>query len=194
MSENNKNISISQFVKEYKQITNEGQKKAYVKKHIIRNYCPILEKINVLQAMNDKSIVDNEYGKYIDMTVSKLNSVMAVLILYTDIRTDKNEQGVPKTWECYDLLQSTGLISKILEFIGDDIDELMRVQKEVLDTWHMKNTTTKAYVYDLLNKISDRVGVAAGAGMKELSEILDDENKIKKFYSISEKFFKKITK
>ena len=64
----------------------------------------------------------------------------------------------------------------------------------MIDTWYMKNTSAKAYITDLINKSVDRFGVVAGAGMKELSEALDDENKMKKFYSIFENFLKVMKK
>lgn len=191
MTENNTIISVSDFVKGYKEITNEGQKKQYVKQHIKRTYCPLLQKLNMLKVMNDKSVVDNEKGKYIDMTVSKLNTVAAILILYTDIRPDKDGNENPKTWETYDLLKSTKIIDRILEFIGEDIDELMLVQKEVMDTWHMQNASTHSFMRDLFNKASDNFGVVAGTGMKELANILDDDNKLHKAMTTIEKFIKK---
>lgn len=195
MSENKGSILVSQFVKEYSEITNEGQRKQYLKKHITRTYCPLFEKMNMLKIMNDKAVVDNEdTEKYINMTVSKLNTMIAVLILYTDIKVEKDEENKPKTWECYDLLQSTGLFSKILEFIGKDIEELMLVQKEVMDTWHMKNSSTRAFITSLVNKSVDRFGVVAGAGMQELSNILDDEQKMNKAYSLFDNFLNKIRK
>lgn len=195
MSENKGSILVSQFVKEYSEITNEGQRKQYLKKHITRTYCPLFEKMNMLKIMNDKAVVDNEdTEKYINMTVSKLNTMIAVLILYTDIKVEKDEENKPKTWECYDLLQSTGVFSKILEFIGKDIEELMLVQKEVMDTWHMKNSSTRAFITSLVNKSVDRFGVVAGAGMQELSNILDDEQKMNKAYSLFDNFLNKIRK
>lgn len=195
MSENKGSILVSQFVKEYSEITNEGQRKQYLKKHITRTYCPLFEKMNMLKIMNDKAVVDNEdTEKYINMTVSKLNTMIAVLILYTDIKVEKDEENKPKTWECYDLLQSTGLFSKILEFIGKDIEELMLVQKEVMDTWHMKNSSTRAFITSLVNKSVDRFGVVTGAGMQELSNILDDEQKMNKAYSLFDNFLNKIRK
>ena len=191
MTENKTTISISDFVKEYKEITNEGQRKHYIKQHIKRTYCPLLQKLNILKLMNDKSVIDNETGKYIDMTVSKLNTISAILILYTDIRPDKDENDNPKTWETYDLLKSTKLIDRILEFIGDDINELMLVQKEVMDTWHMQNVSTYAFMRDLLIKASNNFGVVAGTGMQELSSILDNDDKLHKAMTTIEKFIKK---
>lgn len=178
MSENRiETISISQFVKEYKEITNEGQKKAYIKKHVIRTYCPLLDKMNMLKVMNEKSVVNNENGKYIDMTVSKLNTVISILVLYTDVRPDKDKNEKNLSWQTYDLLKSTKLLERILETIGDDINELMLVQKDVMDTWYTKNASTEAVIRDIVDKAIEKFGVVAGIGMQELSAVLDDKEK-----------------
>lgn len=194
MSENKETILVTQFVKEYSEIANEGQRKQYLKKHITRTYCPLLEKMNMLKVMNEKSVVNNENGKYIDMTVSKLNTVISILILYTDIRIDKYENEKPQSWLCYDLLKSTKLLNKIIEFIGEDIEELMLVQKEIMDTWYTQNTSVEAFVRDMINKAVDRFGMVSGIGMEELSKILDDEVKLHKAMSTLEKTLKKLKK
>lgn len=179
MSENRiETISVSQFVKEYKEIPNEGQKKAYIKKHVIRTYCPLLDKINMLKVMNDKSVVNDENGKYIDMTVSKLNTVISILVLYTDVRPDKDENEKNLSWQTYDLLKSTKILERILEIIGEDINELMLVQKDVMDTWYTKNASTEAVIRDIVDKAIEKFGVVAGVGIQELSSVLDDDKKL----------------
>ena len=190
MTENKKTILVSDFVKEYSEITNAGQKKLYVKKHIIRKYCPLLEKLNILKIMNEKSVVNNDSGKYIDMTLSKLNTVMAILILYTDIRPD-NSDGNQEAWKVYDLLKQTKLFNEILEYIGDDIEELMLVQKEVMDTWHIQNTSVQAFIRDIFDKAVEKFGTVAGVGMQDLSKILDDDVKLHKVMSHIENFINK---
>lgn len=192
MSENRiETISVSQFVKEYKEIPNEGQKKAYIKKHVIRTYCPLLDKMNMLKVMNDKSVVNDENGKYIDMTVSKLNTVISILVLYTDVRPDKDENEKNLSWQTYDLLKSTKLLERILEIIGDDINELMLVQKDVMDTWYTKNASTEAVIRDIVDKAIEKLGVVAGVGMQELSAILDDDKKLNNILFNIGKFLKK---
>ena len=82
MSEKEERITVSQFKERYNKLPNEQLKDKYVKDHIKTTYSPILNKINVLKLMNEKSVVDDPAGKYIDMTVSKLNTVISILILY----------------------------------------------------------------------------------------------------------------
>ena len=191
MSEKKERIAVSVFAERYHKLANDQLKDKYVKEHITTTYSPILNKINVLTLMNDKSVVDAPTGKYIDLTVSKLNLIMAILVLYTNIEPDKAEDGSAKTWEAYDILMSTGLQGKILNAIGSDIEELMNVQSQVMDTWYSKNTSTQAYVSNLIDLASHKFGVYAGVGMEKLAEVLEDENKMNKIISIIDKKIKK---
>lgn len=192
MSEVKERISVSTFVERYSKLTNQQLKDKYVKEHIKTTYSPILMKKIILETMNDKSVVDGSV-KYIDLVISKLNLVMAILVLYTDIEPDKDEEGKPLTWESYDKLKSTGLIGMILEFVGEEeINELMSVQKSVMDTWTMKNTSPESYIANLVEIVSNRFGVVAGAGMEKLATVLDDEVKMKKIATAFDKVMKKI--
>lgn len=195
MSETKKKILVSDFVKEYKQLANEDLKNKYVKKHVITTYAPLLSKMTILSLMNEKSVVDDDIP-YIDMVVSKLNLNMAILVLYTDIEPDKkeNEDGtvISLTWDAYDELKSFGLLDKIIEYVGTDIGELLSVQKEILDTWYMKNKSVESYVSEFVETASRKFSVIAGASMDKLADVLGDEKKMKKIITAFDKVLKKI--
>ena len=144
--------------------------------------------------MNSKSVVETPV-KHIDMTVSKLNFVMAILVLYTDIEPDKqtNEDGTttPLTWDAYDALKFSGLYGKILNAIGEDLNELMAVQDQILESWHMANTSTEAYISNLMEVASRKFGVYIGVGLEKIAEALDDETKMQRVTKLLEKAFKK---
>ena len=89
-------------------------------------------------------------------------------------------------------MKVNGLIECISEFIGEDINELMSIQKFVMDTWMMKNTSTEAYISNLSKIISSKLGVVAGAGMDKLADVLDDETKMKKVANVFDKVLNKI--
>ena len=192
MNEVKERITVSQFTERYSKLANDQLKDKYIKEHIKVTYAPILSKINILKLMNEKSVVDDSAGKYIDMSVSKLNLIMAILVLYTDIEPDKSEDGKSLTWETYDILKSTGLYEKILNTIGRDIEELMSVQSNIMETWYNKNCSTQAYVSNLVETASHKIGVIAGAGMQKLADVLDDEVKFKRLIGGLEKVAKKI--
>ena len=46
--ENNKTL-VSKFVEDFKKLSNDANKQAMVKKHVVTHYAPILHKMNVLQ-------------------------------------------------------------------------------------------------------------------------------------------------
>ena len=192
MSGNQERITVSVFAERYSKITNDQLKDKYVKEHVTRTYSPILNKINVLTLMNEKSVINDSSKKYIDMAVSKLNLIMAILVLYTNIEPDKSEDGTALTCDAYDILRSTGLYEKILNVIGKDIEELMSVQSYVIETWYNKNASPQAYIGNLVEAISQKFGAAAGVGMEKLSDVLDDETKLKRFMNALEKVVKKI--
>lgn len=192
MSETKQRITVSDFAKRYKALTNDQLKDKYIKEHVKTTYAPILNKINILKLMNEKSVVDDASGKYIDMAVSKLNLVMAILVLYTDIEPDKSEDGKVLSWESYDILKSTGLYGKILNTIGEDLEELMSIQSNVMDTWYNKNCSTQAYITNLVEYASHKIGLVAGVGAEKLAEVLGDEIKMKRVASTLDKVLKKI--
>ena len=191
MSENKERITVSAFVDGYNKLTREELKKKYVNKHVTTTYVPILNKMNVLSLMNEKSVV-NEDIKYINLTVSKLNLIMAVLVLYTDVEPDKDQEGKPMTWDAYDKLKATGILEEILACIGDDVDELLSVQKDVMDTWHMKNNSPEAYVANLVGVASQRFGITTAVVMEKLAEVIEDDKKIEKVMTAFDKMLKKI--
>ena len=192
MSEIKERITVSTFVERYSKLNNDQLKDKYVKEHVKITYAPILKKKLILEAMNDKSVVEGSTGKYIDLITSKLNLTMAVLVLYTDIEPDKNEDGQPLVCESYDSLQSLGLIGKILNAIGSDVEELMNIQSQVMDTWYAQHTSTEAYIANLVEKASHKLGVYAGAGMDKIADVLSDEKKVNKIINAVDKLVKKI--
>jgi len=195
-TETNKTL-VSKFVEDFKKVTNENNKLTMVKKHVIRHYAPILHKRNVLDIMMDSCVKHGKSGRYVDMFVSKLNFVGAILILYTDLEVDKttNADGkeVANIWEAYDLLKESGAWSMILNEIGDDLNELLTVQEQILDTWHNENASVAAYVSDLVEKVSMIFSTALGKELGSIAEVFNElpaEEK-KNFFATLKNNFKK---
>lgn len=195
MVEVKEKISISKFIESYNKFTNDQLKRAYVREHIKTTYAPILSKKLILETMLQKSVVETPV-KHIDMTVSKLNFVMAILILYTNIEPDKreNEDGTttPLTWEAYDTLKSSGLYGEIMGAIGEDLTELVSVQEQVLESWQIANTSIEAYLNSLVEAATIRLSVAGEIFLNRVVELLNDEIQMKKVESTLGALIKKI--
>lgn len=191
MSETKK-ILVTDFVKKYNEVKSADLKTKQVQGIMKRTYCPILEKKKILDLMLDKSVVEDDI-KHIDMFVNKLNFYSAIISIYTNIAPEKDENGIVKSYEMYDLLIENNIMSTILEIIGErELGELTSVNGLLLDTWHMKNTSSEAYVNNLVETASQKLGTYAGFGMDKLADVLSDEKKMNKIMATLEKVAKKI--
>ena len=191
MSETKK-ILVTDFVNNYNSRTSDKLKSDYITSIMKRNYCPILEKKMILNLMLEKSVTEDEIPT-IDMFVNKLNFYAAIISLYTYIIPDKDENGIVKSYEMYDLLVENDLINQILGRIGErELGELTSINGLLLDNWCAKNTSTEAYVNNLINTASRRFGISIDLLLDKLAEILDDEKKMKKVISVLDKVTKKI--
>ena len=190
--EKTKKILITDFIEQYNKLSDEKLKDRKIKGIIKRTYCPILEKKLILDLMLKKSI--NEEGiKHIDLFVNRINFVAVIISLYTTLLPEKNEDGTPKTYEMYDLLVENDILNKILEIIGEkEITELTSINGVVMDNWYASNTSTEAYVSNLLETASRKFGVYIGAGLEKMADALGDEVKMQRATNLLDKVFKTI--
>ena len=190
MSETKK-IFVTEFVKQYKELTDDKLKDRKIKSVIRRTYCPILEKKIILDLMLSKSI-NEEGSKYIDLFVNRINFVAAIISLYTNLLPEKDDDGIARTYEMYDLLVENGILNRILENIGErEISELTSINDVVMDNWYASNTSTEAYVSNLLETASRKFGVYIGAGLEKMADALGDEVKMQRATNFFDKVFKK---
>ena len=190
MSETKK-ILVTEFVKQYKELTDDKLKDRKVKSIIRRTYCPILEKKIILDLMLSKSI--NEDGsKHIDLFVNRINFIAAIISLYTTLLPEKDENGISKTYEMYDLLVENDILNKIFENIGEkEIGELTSINGVVMDNWYATNTSTEAYVSNLLETVSRKFGAYIGVGLEKMADALGDEVKMQRATNFLDKVFRK---
>jgi hypothetical protein len=187
-----KKVLVTDFVKKYNDVKSVDLKAKQIQGIIKRTYCPILEKKITLDLMLKKSVVEDDIP-HIDIFVNKLNFYAAIISLYTYIVPEKDENDVPKSYEMYDLLINNNIMFAILEEIGErELSELNSVNGLLLDTWHMKHSSTEAYVTNLIETASQKFGAYAGFGMDKLADVLSDEKKMNKIMIALEKVAKKI--
>lgn len=168
----NKKTTVTEFIKKYTSLSGEQAKLGVVKGIMKRTYCPLLEKRLLLDLMAEKSKGEGKVA-YIDLVLNKLNVTMAIIALYTNLEVEKDEKGNSKSAEAYDMLRKTGAIDAIYKEIGDhELGELMMVNENVLSTWHTKNTSTQAFISDLVEKVSMIFSTAMGKEIGSLADVL----------------------
>ena len=152
-----------------------------------------MKKKYLLQVVLDKSVVEQDNGiKYIDMFVSKLNFFGIILIMYTNISIEKDENGIPMVAEAYDMLKQIGVIDELYHLIGEDeIEELLSVQKTIMDTFYNQNGSTEAFIANVVDKAAQKLGISAGFAIEKLDELASDEKKINRIMGIVKPFINK---
>ena len=193
MSKTDNSITMREFMKQYNKFTSVAAKENFVKSCMKATYAPIMKKKALLQIALDKSIVEQDNGiKYIDMFVSKLNLFGIILAMYTNIKIDKDSEGAVLIADAYDFLQENGIIEQIYKMIGEkEINELLSVQKTLMDTFYNQNGSTEAFITNVVDKATRKIGISAGYAIEKLDALVGDENKINKIMGIVKPFINK---
>lgn len=190
-------MDIKEFVELYNKVKVETAKEKLINEHIVRTYVPVGEKAAALKGLLEGSVRVNENGiKYIDLVANKINYVYGILLLYTDLEPIKSDDVTVKFLETYDVLQESGLINIICSHIGErELGELTFINDQVLDTWYTQNTSTKAYVSDLVSLISRNITEITTL-LKEIpiDEITDkiDKEKVEEIVDSIKKDYKEV--
>jgi hypothetical protein len=173
-------IDVKEFVRRYDMLKTDEQKNQFVESVIWRKYCPILEKKVILQSMLEKTIIKTDKNvSYIDVFLQKVNFVTTVLLLYTKINIEKNENSESNAFEDYDMLFERNIMNIICGIIGErELNELMSVQGSIIENYESENKTLDAYISKYVNYFATTVGVFANEGAKELVSLLNDKDKI----------------
>lgn len=160
---------IRDFTKKYNELTHENNKANLIKTIIKRTYCPVLEKMTILQLMLDKSVIKpDKGGSYIDMFVNKINFIAAIISLYTNLEVEKDDDGNVLIFEAYDQLVSNNLLIPICEEIGrDEMEELTNINQMLMDTYYNQNNVINLF-YDITQKAASWFGVAANIGLEKI--------------------------
>ena len=156
MSEKTK-MTVKEFVDKYNETKSQNERLDLVKSIIRRNYSPVLEKKMALQIMLKKTVVVSPTNEmFLDMFLSKINFIMAILVLYTDLDIVKKEDDKKTNFDDYDLLQQNGLIEIICSCIGEEeINELTMVQDALFETFYNEHCSTSACISKQVFKLSE---------------------------------------
>lgn len=176
-------ITVKDFVEGYLNLEKKEQQFEYVKGHVIRKYAPVLEKRVVLQTLLNKSIAVSEFGvEYLDLFISRINMVWAILILYTDIDTAKKGKDETNAFEDYDLLIENDLIEIISNIIGErELKELLSLNNLIIDAYEKQNTDLNAFVTKQVNRLGNIIGGLSEKALNRLADLVDDTDKMKVF-------------
>lgn len=179
---------VSEFVQGFNNLKKPELQKDFCQKHLTKTYASIVQKNALLKRFVDGCVITSDSGiQYVDMVANKMNFTWAIICLYTDLQLDTvldevkdkdgnvvlDNEGKPVTKPrhdtigLYDQFQQYGIIDVFCELVGErEINELILVNKEALDTWHEEHSSARAFISDLTEK-AVRTFVEMAAVMRE---------------------------
>lgn len=189
MSRDKKNISVKEFIDNYKKLTSDTLKDNYIKSIIYRTYVPVLEKKLFLQVMFDNSLIGEEPNRYVDAFLNQINTTIAILQLYTDLDMRKNEgDKSSKTFEIYDMLASNDLLNLIFnEIPSSELKSILAINEQISETFYNQNNSTEAFLTKLVDRFSNTFGAITNGSIVALLEVLNDEEKMNSIISKAKK-------
>ena len=190
-----KKITVKEFVDKYNSLEKEEQED-YFNTIIYRKYAPVLEKKVVLQTLLNKSIIKNEYDvDYLDLFLSRINTAIAILLLYTNLDIKKNDQSEENAFDDYDLLKENGLFDKICECIGEaEMTELGTVNGLIIDTYLTQKHDPKYFISSNIARVSKIITPAVKSGLEQIANVLKDNENIDKVSNRIINIFDKLKK
>lgn len=190
-----KKITVKEFVDKYNSLETEEQED-YFNTIIYRKYAPVLEKKVVLQTLLNKSIIKNEYDvDYLDLFLSRINTTIAILLLYTNLDIKKNDQSEENAFDDYDLLKENGLFDKICECIGEaEMTELGTVNGLIIDTYLTQKHDPKYFISSNIARVSKIITHAVKSGLEQVANVLKDNEKLDKVSNRIINIFDKLKK
>ena len=182
---------VNEFIDGFNNLKKPDLQKDFCKQHLTKTYASIVQKNALLKSFIDACVKTNANGiLYLDMVANKINFTYAVICLYTDLQLDTTEDGRHDIITAYDKMQEFGVIDIFCELIGErEINELLMVNKECLDTWHEEHSSARSFVSELTDK-AVRTFVEMAALMKETVTTEDQEKfgeTLKSFIGVSNK-------
>ena len=170
-------MTILEFVEKYKNMNSEKIKSDMLKHHVTRTYCPILQKRYVLNTMLNSSVVKKDNGfKYIDMMLSRINYTLVLVVLYTDLEMDRDEDGTARNFDAYDALVENNLVAKICEVVGEDeISELATINSTVIANFENSEGSLNQIISEAIYNASQKFGVITATALEYLDEMSKDK-------------------
>lgn len=191
-----KKITVKEFVDRYNALLETGGQEDYFESIIRRTYAPVLEKKVVLQTLLNKSIIKNEYDvDYLDLFLSRINTTIAILLLYTNLDIKKNDNSEENAFDDYDLLKESGLFDKICEHIGEaEMTELGTINGLIIDTYLTQKHDPKYFISSNIARVSKIITPAVKSELEQIANVLKDNEKMDKVSNRIINIFDKLKK
>ena len=170
-------MTILEFVEKYKNMNSAKIKDDMLKHHVIRTYCPVIQKRYVLETMLNSSVVKKDNGfKYIDMMLSRINYTLGLVVLYTDLDMDRDEEGRNRNFDAYDALVENDIVIKLCEVIGEkEVTELSAINSTIIANFENSEGSLNQIISEAIYNVGQKFGIITATALEYLDEMTKDE-------------------
>jgi hypothetical protein len=116
----------------------------------VKHYLPYKEKMELVQNVINQSIDDNGY--YNPMRV-QLYTTLEVIYYYTSLTFTEKQKEDP--FKLYDLLVSTGIFDRVVEYIGEEWYSLQSHIETVIENIYAYNNSAAGILHSISNDYSN---------------------------------------
>jgi len=129
---------ITEFVKQLDELSiSSAVKDKLISERIKRKYMPVMEKKEKLNIILQKSIIEDNEGKYIDTIFNEIYFINMIFLSYTDLTMKPNDDDFTSPL-MYDIIKSSGIDEEILPRIGKDLLEYRFMNEQLISTWEKR--------------------------------------------------------
>lgn len=130
---------ITEFIKQLDELSiSSAIKEKFISERIKRKYIPVTEKKEKLNAILQKSIVEDARCEYIDLISNEIYFINMIFLSYTDLIMEPNDNSF-SSLIMYDIIKSSGIDEEILPRIGKDLLEYRFMNEQLMSMWEKRN-------------------------------------------------------
>lgn len=142
---------VNKFTEDYKKADSEQIKEAQIKAILKTDYLPLLKKMDFIESLI-YSLLEKTNG------LKTYNSIIKYVSFTTMAITAYTNLEIENTLADFDLLQSSGLIAKILTVIGKDYEDFYTLFEVRLADYMREANTLEAVVSNQLSNAVNQFG------------------------------------
>lgn len=167
-------MKLNTFIKQFDKITDDNERKEFLKKHLKRKYVPFIERNNAARRTVEAThVIDNKYVQ--NSQLLSMFKDLDFIELCTDIEFERIVNGESVVADVYDELMSRNIIIGFTDLLSwDEWDVWDSTYRDYLDDLKDKMTSVPAIIDNTSNRIAAFYGVVdqwVNSAIDKLSEM-----------------------
>jgi len=148
-------MKLNTFLKQYDKITDDNERKEFLKKHLKRKYVPFIERNNAARRTVEAThIFDNKYKP--NTQLFEMFKDLDFVELFTDIEFDRIVDGQPVSADIYDELMSRDIIDGFKSLLTFDQRGVWEsAYYDTVDDLKYSMTSTISIIDDISKRIDN---------------------------------------